>query len=104
LAGVQQDLGETAQARAGWDEAIALLRKSSPNRSAQLARILWRSGTARLENKDLAAALTELEEAVAMAEKFLPPPAADHPQLKEYRETLAKCKAAMADQVKVEGK
>jgi hypothetical protein len=39
-----------------------------------------------------------------MAEKVLPPPAADHPQLKEYRETLAKCKAAMADQVNADGK
>jgi hypothetical protein len=27
-----------------------------------------------------------------MAEKVLPP---EHPQLKEYRETLAKCKAAL---------
>jgi hypothetical protein len=29
---------------------------------------------------------------VAVAEKFLPP---QHPQLKEYRETLSKCKAAL---------
>ena len=34
----------------------------------------------------------ELEEAVAIAEKVLP---ADHPHLKDYRETLASCKAAM---------
>lgn len=92
LARVQNALGKTAEARAGWDEAIAVLRKNSPNGSALLARVLCRSGAARLENKDLAAAMAELEEAVAMAEKVLP---ADHPHLKEYRETLANCKAAM---------
>ena len=37
---------------------------------------------------------SELVEAVAMAEKFLP---AEHANLKEYRETLSKCKAAMAE-------
>jgi eukaryotic-like serine/threonine-protein kinase len=95
LARAQQALVQTAEARAGFDEAIAMLRESSSNGSALLARVLWRSGSARLENKDLAAALAELEEAVAMAAKTLPP---DHPQLKEYRETLAKCKAAMAGQ------
>jgi hypothetical protein len=55
--------------------------------------LLWRSGTARLENKDLALALTELEESVAMAERVLP---ADHPHLMEYRDTLTKCMAAMS--------
>ncbi len=93
LARVQHGLGRTVDARAGWDEAVVILRQGSPNGSPDLARLLWRSGTARLENKDLAAALTELGEAVAMAEKLLP---ADHPHLKEYRETLTSCKAAMA--------
>jgi serine/threonine protein kinase/Tfp pilus assembly protein PilF len=96
LARAQYALGRIAEARAGWDEAIAILRKGSPEGSPLLARVLWRSGSARLENKDgtgdAAAALPELEEAVAMAEKVLPP---EHPQLKEYRETLAKCKAAL---------
>ena len=93
LARVQQSLGKSAEARANWDEAIALLRKSSSDGSALLARALWRSGSARLANKDAAAALPELEEAAAMGEKFLK---ADDKQLKEYRETLAKCKAALA--------
>jgi eukaryotic-like serine/threonine-protein kinase len=93
LAWVQHGLGKSADARAGWDEAIPMLRKNSPDGSANLARVLWRSGCARLEKKDYAAALSELEEAVAMAEKVLP---ADHAQLREYRETLASCKAAMA--------
>lgn len=93
FARVKQGLGKTAEARAAWDEAIALLRKSSPKGSEQLARILWRSGTGRLENQDYAAALAELEECVAIAEKALP---ADHPQLQEYRQTLDTCKAAIA--------
>jgi serine/threonine protein kinase len=96
FARVQQSLGKTAEARANWDEAIAMLRKSSPtppDGSALLARVLWRSATARLENKDNAAALQELEQAVAMAEKTLP---AEHADLKRFRETLAKCKATMA--------
>ncbi|MBX3382122.1 MAG: tetratricopeptide repeat protein [Phycisphaeraceae bacterium] len=95
FARAQQALGQTAEARAGFDEAIAMLHQGSPDGSPLLARILWRSGTARLENKDYAAALAELEEAVAMGEKVLP---ADHAHLKEYRETLTQCKAAMAEQ------
>jgi serine/threonine protein kinase len=94
LATVQQGLGKTAEARAGWDEAILMLRKNSPDGSALLARVLWRSGSARLENKDAAAALPELQEAVSMAEKVLP---AEHAHLKEYRQTLARCKAAQAE-------
>jgi len=93
LAWVQHGLGKSADARAGWDEAIPMLRKNSPDGSANLARVLWRSGSARLENKDAAAALPELQEAVAMAEKHLKP---DDKQIKEYSETLAKCKAALA--------
>jgi serine/threonine protein kinase len=96
LARVQHTLGRGAAARAAWDEAITILRTSTPDGSALLARLLWRSGSARLESKteaDAAAALPELEAAAAMAEKFLP---ADHPHLKEYRQTLAACKAALA--------
>ncbi len=92
LALLLKDQNKPAEARAGWDEAIAMLRNGSPDGSALLARVLWRSGSARLEGKDAAAAQPELEEAVAMAEKYLP---ADHPQLNEFRETLAKCKAAL---------
>ncbi len=101
LARVQQGLGHTAEARAGWDEAIAMLRNGSPNGSASFARVLWRSGSARLDNKDAAAALPELEEAAAMAEKLLKP---EDPQLKEYREALAKCKAALTESGNADGK
>ncbi len=93
LARAQHGLGKTAEARAGWDEAVAMMRQGSAHGSPDFARLLWRSGTARLESKDFAAALTELEEAASMAEKVLP---GDHAHLKEYRETLARCKAAMA--------
>ncbi len=95
LATILQDQKKFTEARAAWDEAIPILHKNSPDGSPNLARVLWRSGTARLDNRDYAAAHRELEEAVAMAEKVLPPPTADHPHLKEYRETLARCKAAM---------
>jgi hypothetical protein len=43
----------------------------------------------------------ELEEAVPMAEKFLPP---GRPHLTDYRETLAKCKAALVTQGKTDAK
>jgi serine/threonine protein kinase/tetratricopeptide (TPR) repeat protein len=95
LARVQHERGKTVEAHADWDESIAILRKGAPDGSALLARVLWCSGSARLQDKEAAAALPELEEAVAMAEKILPP---EHPQLKEYRETLAKCRAAQAGQ------
>ena len=36
-----------------------------------------------------------------MAERLLPP---EHPQLKEYRETLAKCRAASVEQGKLDAK
>ncbi len=93
LATILQDQKKFTEARAAWDEAIPILRKNSPDGSPNLARVLWRSGSARLENKDAAAALAELQEAVAMDEKFLKP---EDKQLREYRETLAKCKAALA--------
>lgn len=93
IARALQGLGKTAQARAAWDEAIAMLRTKSPDGSALLAGVLRRSGSARMENNDTGAALAELQEAVAMGEKFLKP---GDKQLKEYQESLAKCKAAMA--------
>jgi eukaryotic-like serine/threonine-protein kinase len=92
LACVRQALGKTAEARQGFDEALATLHRLSPKGSPLLARVLWRSANARLENKDAVAALPEFEEAVAIAEKFLKP---DHPHVREYRESLAKCRDAI---------
>ena len=104
LAFAQQALGKTAEARQGFDQAVAMLRRFSPDGSRLMARVLGCSGRARFENKDggdAAAALPELEEAVAMAEKYLPP---EHQHLKEYRETLARCRAALAEQGKPDAK
>jgi tetratricopeptide (TPR) repeat protein/tRNA A-37 threonylcarbamoyl transferase component Bud32 len=98
LARARQALGKTAEARQGFDEAVAMLRRLSPDGSPLLARVLWRSGSARFEDQvggGAAAALPELEEALTLAEKSLPP---EDPQLDEYRETLAKCRAALAEQ------
>ena len=92
LARTRQGLGKTAEARPDFDAAIATFRRGSPKGSPLFARVLWRSASARLENKDAAAALPELEEAVALGEKFLKP---EHPHLKEFRETLAKCRDAV---------
>jgi hypothetical protein len=95
LARTHQALGQTAEARQGFDEAVATLRRLSPEGSPLLARVLWLSASARLDNGGgggAAAALPELEESVAMAAKFLKP---EHPHLKEYRETLAKCRDAV---------
>ncbi len=104
LAQTRQALGKTAEARQGLDQAVAMLRRCSPDGSPMLASFLWCSGYARFENKrggDAAAALPELEEAVAVAEKFLDP---EHPDLKEYRATVAKCRAALAEQGKPDAK
>ncbi len=93
LARTHQALGRTAEARQGFDQAVALLRRLSPDGSSTLARVLWRSGCARLESDGPGPALPELEAAAAMAEKVLP---SEHPQLKEYRETLTKCRQAQS--------
>ncbi len=93
LARARQAMGRAVEARQGFDEAIAVLRRQSPGGSAVLARVLWRSGSARLENTDSSAALPELNEAVSMAEKVLH---AEHPHLKAYRETLAACETLLA--------
>lgn len=89
LARARQGLEKTIESRQGFDDGIAMFKRLQPDGSPDLARILWRSASARLDNKDAAAALPELEEAVALAEKFLKP---EHPDLKEYRDTLAKCR------------
>lgn len=94
LAQVYQRLGKAEQSRQEFDNAVGMRRRLTPTGSPDLASVLWRSGSARLDAQGAAAALPELEEALAMAESFLPP---DHPQLKEYRDTLAKCKSMIVD-------
>lgn len=89
LARCRQELGRAAEARQGFDASVAMLRRLSPDGSVLLARVLWRSANTHLGSEDAAAALPELEEAVAMAEKFLP---AGHPHIQEYRDTLGQCR------------
>ncbi len=104
LALLRRGLGKTAEARQGLDQAVAMLRRCSPDGSPPLACFLWSSGTVRFDDnggRDAAAALPELEEAVTMAEKFLPP---EHPHLEAYRTTLAECRAALAEQGKPDAK
>lgn len=60
-----------------------------------LARALWRSAGARHESGDATAALLELEESVAMAEKLLP---AENLQLAEYRAPPRQGKTAIESQ------
>ncbi|WP_165246967.1 serine/threonine-protein kinase [Paludisphaera soli] len=104
LAGVQNALGKAVEARQGFDQALAILRGRSPDGSPQLARTLWRSAVARMKGgppTELQAARRELEEAVAMAAAILPP---EHPDLKQYADELARCKAALAEQGEPEGR
>ena len=91
LARVRHSLHKDAEARQSFDAAIAMLRRL-PDGASPLLDILGRSAGARLDNKEHAAALPELEEAVAMAERMLPPASL---RLKTYREALARCKAAL---------
>ena len=91
LARASHALRKDAQARQSFDAAIAMLRRL-PEGAAPLLDILGRSAAARLDTEDAVGALPELEEVVAMAEKRLGPAS---PRLKAYRETLARCKAAL---------
>lgn len=103
LAGIHHSMGRTVEARQGFDQAISIVRKRSPSGSPLLARALWRSASARMDAKqpaDLQVAQRELEESVAVATKHL---RSDHPSLKEYSDTLAKCKAEM-NQLKPESR
>ncbi len=85
---------ESAELEDSVEQLSALWRLFQVGWEMLRLSVLRRSGTARLENKDFAAALAELDEAVAIGERVLP---ADHAHLTEYRETLAQSKAAMAE-------
>jgi eukaryotic-like serine/threonine-protein kinase len=93
LARSRQESGDTVGARAAFDEANARLAQVAPNGSINRARTLWRSGAARLAAGDAAAALPELEGALAMGTKVLP---ANHAHLTDYRASVEACKAALA--------
>lgn len=60
-----------------------------------MANALLRSDRAHLEDKDAAAALPELLQAVSMARTLV-----SSEQLKECSETLERCQAVLAEQAK----
>ncbi len=91
LARVRHSLHKEVEARQSFDAAVAMLRRL-PDGATPLLDILGRSAAARLDLKDDAGALPELEEVVAMAEQRLPP---DSQRRKAYREALDRCKAAL---------
>ena len=91
LARVRHSLHKEVEARQGFDAAVAMLRRL-PDGATPLLDILARSAAARLDTKDEAGALPELEEVVAMAEKRFQPAS---PRLQAYRDALARCKAAL---------
>jgi serine/threonine protein kinase/tetratricopeptide (TPR) repeat protein len=94
LAHVRNALGRTAEARRGLDEAVAMMRRLTPAGSVRLAQALWYSGRAHLDDGDAAAALPELEEAVTIAAERL---SAESPDLASYKDTLARCHAALGE-------
>jgi tetratricopeptide (TPR) repeat protein len=65
LARAHHALGKSAEARRELDTAIAMLRRLSPKGSVLLSWVLWHSASIRMAD-DAAAALPELEEAMAM--------------------------------------
>jgi len=92
LGGAQHALGENGAARTSYDEALAMRRRLKPGGSAVQAHVLWQLATLGLAEGKAAEALPKLEECVAMAERMEPVAS----RLAAYRETLAKCKAAMS--------
>jgi serine/threonine protein kinase/tetratricopeptide (TPR) repeat protein len=91
LARARHALHQHEQARQSFDAALAMLRRL-PDGAEPLVGTLWRSAHAHLDNNEGPAALAELEETVALAEKVLP---VASPKLATYRAALAQCKAAV---------
>lgn len=80
-----RDPARASETKAGYDEAVAMLRRLSPNGSAALASALWKSGTWKRANGDAGGGLSELKEAVEVGERVLP---AGHKDLEKYREAV----------------
>jgi len=93
LAAALTALSRTDEAIARADEAVAMARRIYSVPHPALARALWRAGDAQLAAGHAAEALPLLEECVTVAEATEP---SGHPRLKEYHDTLAKCRAAMS--------
>jgi len=83
LAGVRHRTPERrAEARAGFDEGIAMWRRLSPDCSPSLAAALHRSGEARRDEGDAEGARADFAEALEIGTKVLPP---GSKELEKYR-------------------
>ncbi len=86
LAGVRHRTPERrAEARAGFDEALAMWRRLSPEGSSGLAAALYRSGEARIDTGDEPGARADFAAALAVGEKVLPPA---NKELEKYRASV----------------
>ncbi len=85
----QQAMGQVDSARQQFDWAIRIYRGQVTAQPVALSGALWRSAIARMENGDAKAALPEVAEAVAIAEKR---PITESKQLEAFRKTLVECK------------
>ena len=74
------------------DDAVAMGRRLLEPGHPAISRALWRAGSARLAAGDARGALPLLEECVGTAEAH---ESENIPRLKEYRETLARCRDAI---------
>jgi serine/threonine protein kinase/tetratricopeptide (TPR) repeat protein len=94
LAAIRHAAGRHAEARAELDIAVAELRRlASAKGSGYLAQAIWRSGQARRAAEGPAAALPELVEADAMAERVK----LSATMANRLRAAVAACRAAVAD-------
>jgi serine/threonine protein kinase/tetratricopeptide (TPR) repeat protein len=91
LASSRLKLGKRDDARRGFDEAIAMGRRLWPQGSRSLIRYVRASAALHIEMAAPARALTELKEALSMAEAVLPP---DAPEIKGIRRELEKAEKA----------
>jgi tetratricopeptide (TPR) repeat protein len=92
LARVRHGLGRHAEARQDFDAAVAMARQL-PGAASVLLDILGRSALARIDTGDFASALPELEDAIALATRLLPPASPKHAA---YRQAVERCRAALA--------
>lgn len=89
-------LGNAAAARSRFDESITMARRL-PEAASALREALWLSACARGAANDLAGALPELEELVALATAEVDP---SSQRLQEYRDALARCREGLSKQSK----
>jgi tetratricopeptide (TPR) repeat protein len=92
-------LGRRDEARSDFDGAVAIMRRlAGPNGGGPgLAEVLFHSATARIEANDIAAALTELQEADNIAQRTMAP---ERQLRRDIRAALLKCQSAASEPTK----